>query len=900
MAFFTILPLTTGILAIGGLWWFFFSRGGKRAAPVHFHNDAHVPDHAAAMPSGTPDAPPEKITLSIAGISCPSCLTNISPVLESEAGVEGVTTNFATEEVTILYRPGEVSPERFIETIGGLGYEAERKRDFFAAARTSDSLHAGEVADLMRRLIVAIVLTLPVVLGAMSDMVPFHGWTPHWPMDPFIQWALVTPVLLYSGWRLLKGMIGSLRNRSADMNTLIGLGTISAYVFSAGAALFGNWLAARGIPANVYFETVGMVITLILTGRLLEARAKRHTSDAIKKLVSMQPPKASVLRSGTEIDIPVDQVVVGDRIRVRPGEKVPVDGVIVEGESTLDESMISGESFPVRKIAGEVVVGATINQTGTFVMEARRVGSETMLAQIVRMVQDAQGSRAPIQRLADTVSGYFVPIVIMIGVAAFTAWLVWGPPPSFVFGLVNFVAVMLIACPCALGLATPTSIMVATGRGAEHGILFKNAEAIEIARSVTTVVFDKTGTITHGKPKLTDVVAVNGFDQSGMLRLAGAAERGSEHPLAAAIVAAAVEKTGGLPGVSGFQAMSGQGIMASVEGRKILIGNAGLMTGRSIDIGSIQPAADRLAQEGKTPVFVAIDAKAAGVLAIADTIKPTSPEAVNQIKALGIEVVMITGDNERTARAVASSVGIDRVLAQVLPGQKEQEIRRLQQEGKIVAMVGDGINDAPALARANVGIAIGTGTDVAIESSDLTIVRGDLLDVAAAIRLSRAALKNIRQNLFFAFIYNTLGIPVAAGALYPFFGILLSPVIASAAMAASSLSVVSNALRLRSFDFGAASPTLSEMTAGLRSRRMTAPLEMPDASRMNTSQSQENEPMTLVHDPVCHMDIDPADAAGKSEYKGTTYYFCAMMCKKKFDADPEKYLAGEKMKDPRA
>ncbi len=542
-----------------------------------------------------------------------------------------------------------------------------------------------------------------------------------------------------------------------------------------------------------------MIVTLILMGRLLEARAKRSTGSAIEKLIGLQPKTARVLREGQEVDVPLGDVHVGDRLLVRPGEKVPVDGVVVSGHSWVDESMLTGESLPVEKSEGANVTGATLNQRGAFTMEAKRVGSDTALAQIVRLVEQAQGSRAPIQRLADVITGYFVPVVLMLAVATFVGWYILGPEPKFLHALLAFVAVLIIACPCALGLATPTAIMVGTGRGAQLGVLIKDAEALETVHGVNTVVLDKTGTITEGKPALTDVITAPGVLETELLRLAASVERGSEHPLASAIVAGAQARNINLVATTQFQALAGRGVEAHVGGHDVLLGNIALLRERDIDAASFEREMARLSGEGKTPMLVALNGKVAGVLAVADPIKATTPAAIARLKAMGVTVVMLTGDNRRTAEAVARQVGIDRILPEVMPEHKAEEIKRLQGEGQVVAMVGDGINDAPALAQADIGMAIGTGTDVAIEAADVVLMRGDLNGVADAIELSRATMRNIRQNLAFAFGYNTLGIPIAAGILFPLTGWLLSPMIASAAMAMSSVSVVTNALRLRGF-----------------------------------------------------------------------------------------------------
>jgi Cu+-exporting ATPase len=630
------------------------------------------------------------------------------------------------------------------------------------------------------------------------------------------QLALTLPVIFYSGWPFYQSAWTALRHRAADMNTLIATGTGAAFIYSlvvtiapqlvAGtheAALTGMTDGGAHVTvAPVYYEAASVIIALILLGRLLEARARGKTSEAIKRLLGLQPRTARVVRAdGSEVDLPVEAVGVGDTVVVRPGERIPVDGVVTEGASAVNESMLTGESMPVEKTAGAEVIGATINGTGSFRFRATKVGRDTVLQQIVRMVEQAQGQRAPIARLADTVSGYFTPIVICIAIMAFVVWFIAAPLESRLsYALVSFVSVLIIACPCALGLATPTAVLVGTGRGAEHGILIKGGEALETAHRLTTIVLDKTGTITRGQPALTDVLTVEGFDEDELLRLAAAAERGSEHPVGEAIVRRAEERGLARAGVGKFNALAGHGVEAEIEGRRVLIGNLKLMSERGVAaLDDLQGRAAALTAAGKTAVYVAVDDAGAGVLAVADETKAESKEAVGALQKLGLEVVMITGDNRQTAEAVAREVGIGRVLAEVLPEGKAAEVRKLQAEGKRVAMVGDGINDAPALAAADIGIAIGTGTDVAIEASDITLIRGDLRGVVTAIALSRQTIKVIKQNLFWAFVYNTLGIPLAAGVFYPFTGWLLSPVVASAAMALSSVSVVANSLRLKRF-----------------------------------------------------------------------------------------------------
>jgi len=606
-------------------------------------------------------------------------------------------------------------------------------------------------------------------------------------------------VLLWSGSGFFRGAWSAFKHRAADMNTLIALGTGAAWLYS-GVTVLVPGIFPEG-TAEPFYDVVAVVIALVVLGQALELRAKGRTSEAIKKLMGLQAKTARVIRDGQEVDIPVEEVLVGDIVLVRPGEKIPVDGVIVEGSSAVDESMITGESIPVEKGEGDEVIGATINKTGSFKFKATKVGKDTALAQIVKMVQEAQGSKAPIARLADTVSGYFVPIVMIIAVMTFVIWFDFGPEPSIIFALVTSVTVLIIACPCALGLATPMSLMVGIGKGAENGILIRGGEALQAAQALDTIVLDKTGTITKGKPELTDVLTADNRQETteDLLRLAAAVERASEHPLAQAIVDGAKARGLELPDPEGFEAVPGHGVIATVEDRRVILGNLKMMQREGISLDSLEAEAVRLADEGKTPMFVAVDGQAAGVVAVADTVKEDSAEAIAALHKMGLEVVMITGDNERTANAIARQVGVDRVLAEVLPEDKAANVQLLQAEGRKVAMVGDGINDAPALAQADVGFAIGTGTDVAIEASDITLIRGSLWGVVTAIEVSKATMRNIKQNLFGAFIYNTLGVPLAAGVLYPFFGLLLSPLIAGAAMAFSSVTVVTNANRLRGF-----------------------------------------------------------------------------------------------------
>ncbi|MFN6963633.1 MAG: heavy metal translocating P-type ATPase [Pyrinomonadaceae bacterium] len=746
----------------------------------------------------------DKLDVTVTGMTCAACANRIERNLSRQPGVRAASVNFATERATVTFDPSVTSSDSLVETIRDTGYDVAAEKEGVDADAGLEAAHRAEYETLRRKFIVAAILSLPVLVIAMShgtiEFVNFDGVN-------WLQLALTTPVVFYSGIQFYRGAWAAFRHRAADMNTLIAVGTGTAYVYSVAATIFPSWFATSehaahsGMGVPVYYEAASVIIALILLGSMLEARAKGRTGEAIRKLLGLQAKTATVIRGGKEMEIPTESVVAGDIVIVRPGEKIPVDGIVTEGSSAIDESMLTGESIPVDKKVGDDVFGGTINKTGSFHFRATKVGKDTALQQIVRMVRDAQGSKPPIAKLADTISGIFTPVVISIAIATFVIWFVAASPEvRFTMALVNFVSVLIIACPCALGLATPTAIMVGTGRGAELGILIKGGDSLETAHKLDTIVLDKTGTITKGEPSLTDVVVTDGFSEDEMLRLVASAERSSEHPLAAAIVRGAEACGLELTRADKFNALEGRGVEASVAGRQILLGSDRLMSERGISIGDASRVAVELANGGKTPMFAAIDGRLAGVIAVADTVKEGARAAVAELQRLGLEVVMITGDNRRTAEAVAKQVGIRRVLAEVLPEGKSGEIRRLQQqEKKVVAMVGDGINDAPALAQADVGIAIGTGTDVAIEASDITLMRGDLRGVATAIRLSRATIRTVKQNLFWAFIYNVIGIPIAAGALYPVFGWLLSPVIASAAMSMSSVSVVANSLRLRSF-----------------------------------------------------------------------------------------------------
>jgi P-type Cu+ transporter len=819
----------------------------------------------------TPDGAGERIDLPITGMTCAACAKRVESGLAGTAGVRRAAVNFATSRATVEYEPHRVAVKDLVDVVKKVGYgiAGTARADFLVddsarpsgssqplenhlkrvkgvvnamfnlgtmqvrieylpshasiaglrraieafgyevreAAEDSEAGQTGaqaEYHEISRKFWIAAVLSLPVLVIAMSHgrIALFNASWINW-----LQLALTTPVVLYCGAHFYRGTWAALRHRAADMNTLIALGTGTAYLYSLAATVAPEFFAGTASHAAmtpVYFEAASVIIALILLGRLLESRAKGRTGDAIRRLMGLQAKTARVQREVAgrtrELDIPVEEVTPGDRVIVRPGEKIPVDGIVREGASTVDESMLTGESLPVEKRPGDEVFGATLNKTGSFQFEATKVGKDTALQQIVKMVQDAQGSKAPIARLADVVSGIFTPIVLCIAVATFVAWFIFAPAEQrFVMALVSFISVLIIACPCALGLATPTAIMVGTGKGAEHGVLIKGGESLEIAHKLQTIVLDKTGTITRGEPVVTDVLPAGELTEDELLRLTASAERASEHPLGEAIVSAAAARGIGLSDVQNFAAVAGHGIEASVQGRRVLLGNAKLLRDHDIALGESEAQGAQLAEAGKTPIFVAIDDRFAGLVAVADPIKPESRAAVAALKAAGLEVVMMTGDHPKTAEAVAREVGINRVFAQVLPEDKANKVKALQQEHKRVGMVGDGINDAPALAQADVGIAIGTGTDVAIEASDITLIRGDLRGVMTAIALSRATIRTVKQNLFWAFIYNIIGIPVAAGVLYPLTGWLLSPILASLAMSFSSVSVVTNSLRLRRF-----------------------------------------------------------------------------------------------------
>jgi Cu+-exporting ATPase len=785
---------------------------------------------APAAPTAEPAA--GKVTIPVSGMTCAACSGRVQRALEKQPGVQAAAVNLMTKNATVHFDPGATSPEALVETIRGTGYGADLARDgqtAFEEQEAQDRAQDEEFRELRTRALASFAVAMVAMVASMplmaADAHAGHGAT----VDPFMRWAMgwMNPAL--SGalpwlYQLPRGVIAygllaltvgimawagrhfytrawaAFRHHSADMNTLIAVGTGAAFVYSVAATVAPGFFIARGVQPDVYYEAVVFIIALILMGNAMEARAKRQTSSALRALANLQPKTARVLRGGAEADVPVDEVLHGDVVLVRPGERIPVDGQVASGQSAVDESMLTGESLPVQKGPGARVIGGTINRTGAFRYTATTLGADSVLSQIVKLMRDAQGSRAPIQRLADRISAIFVPVVLSIAIATFVVWFVAAEAAPGVRAFAAAVAVLIIACPCAMGLAVPTAVMVATGKGAEAGVLIKGGEALQRARDVRTVVLDKTGTVTEGRPTVTDLLLAPGSpvaSEGELLRLVASVEGSSEHPLADAIVNRAKELGLALSDAEGFQSVTGRGALGVVDGRAVSIGNTLLMSDYSVGADPLREDAQRLAGEGKTPMYVAVDGRLAGLVAVADPIKPSSRAAIARMKRMGLEVVMLTGDNRATAEAVARQAGIGRVVAEVLPEGKVAEIKRLQEAGGVVAMVGDGINDAPALAQADVGIAIGTGTDVAMEASDVTLMRGDLGGVAAAIHLSRRTMRTMKQNLFWAFIYNVVGIPVAAGLLYPVWGLLLSPILASAAMAFSSVSVVANSLRLR-------------------------------------------------------------------------------------------------------
>ncbi len=739
--------------------------------------------------------PTATMELAITGMTCANCVNTVERTLNKKVpGILEATVNFATEKATVKYIPGTVSRADIVTAVERAGYgvvAADSEEELVDAEKAA---REREIQNQTRKLIVGIIFTVPLLIISMGrDFGLFGAWG-HAAWANYLLWALATPVQFYVGWDYYTGSYKSLRNKSANMDVLIALGSSVAYVYSAAVTI--------GFPGFVYFETAAAIITLIKLGKVIEVRAKGKTSEAIKALMGLQAKTARVVRDGEEVDIPIEKVETGDTVIVRPGEKIPVDGVVTTGHSTVDESLLTGESLPVDKQIGDQVIGATINKQGLLRIEATKVGRESALAQIIRLVEEAQGSKAPIQALADRISSVFVPIVIVIAILTFFAWLASGA--GFNAALVRLVAVLVIACPCALGLATPTAIVVGMGKGAEQGILFKSSAALQRAHELQAVVLDKTGTITKGEPSVTDIVAGSAWQAGAdrLLQLAASAERGSEHPLGEAIVRAAKEKQLSLAEPLGFEAIAGHGVSAEVDGQKVLLGNLRLMNREGVNLNGLGADVERLQNEAKTAMWIAIDNQATGVIAIADTIKDGSKEAIADFKKMGLQVVMMTGDNQATAKAIAAEVGVDRVLAEVLPGDKAANVAKLQDEGLVVGMVGDGVNDAPALAQADVGIAIGTGADVAMETAGITLISGDLRGAIRAVRLSHATMRTIKQNMFWAFGYNVILIPVAAGALAIFSGVPhflreLNPIVAAFAMAFSSVSVVANSLRLR-------------------------------------------------------------------------------------------------------
>lgn len=749
---------------------------------------------------------PKQQTFHLEGMGCAACATTIETAINKVSGVKGCQVNFALEKATVNYDAQVTTQETIEKAVEKAGYHAyaldndkgkqqqdaeQKKRQAKQQELTRKVMFGGLIS------VILIVGSLPMMTGISIPLIP------HWLHNPWLQLILSLPVLIWCGSGFYGGAWKALKRKTSDMNTLVALGTGAAFLYSLWATFFPRFFVSQGLQPDVYYEAAVVIITLILLGRLLENRAKGKTSEAIRKLMGLQAKTARVIRQGETLDIPIEKVAIDDLILVRPGEKIPVDGEIVEGTSTLDESMVTGESVPVKKQPGDEVIGATLNKTGSFKFKAKRVGKDTVLAQIIQLVQDAQNSKAPIQKIADQVTAWFVPMVMIIAIITFITW--FTVTGNITLAMVATVSVLIIACPCALGLATPTSIMVGTGIGAEHGILIKGADSLELAHKIQAIVLDKTGTLTQGKPTVTNYVTVADLDDDDkmqVLKLVAAIEQNSEHPLGEAIINYAKNQgiTNNFPQVQGFEAISGEGVQGKIGGDFIQIGTQKWMTRLGIKTDELTAQANQWESQAKTTPWVAINGEIKGLLAIADALKPSSVEAVRKLKKLGLEVVMLTGDNQQTAEAIAQEVGIRHVFAEVRPEEKSDKIKQLQQsQSKIVAMVGDGINDAPALAQADVGIAIGTGTDVAMSASDITLISGDLQGIVTAIQLSRATMTNIRQNLFFAFIYNTLGIPIAAGVLYPIFGVLLNPMIAGGAMAFSSVSVVSNALRLRHF-----------------------------------------------------------------------------------------------------
>ncbi|MEM9926845.1 MAG: heavy metal translocating P-type ATPase [Cyanobacteria bacterium P01_D01_bin.50] len=748
------------------------------------------------------------LTLKLRGMSCASCASNIEKIINSVSGVIECNVNFSAEQATVKYNPQKTDLKQIQDAVDAAGYSATPMQSQVAIALEDEEDKATRLAssrDLIRKLMCGGLISIILVFGSLPMMTGLElPFIPPWLHNYWLQLALTIPVQFWCGYGFYIGAWKALKRRSSTMDSLIALGTSAAFFYSLFATIFPNLFSDRNLQAQVYYETSVVVITLILLGKLFESRAKGQTSEAIRKLIGLQARDARVIRNGKEVDIPIQEVELGDIIIVRPGEKIPVDGTVIAGTSTIDEAMVTGESLPAKKQSGDEVIGATINKTGSFKFRATRVGKDTVLSQIVQLVRQAQGSKAPIQRLADKVTGWFVPVVMAIAISTFVIWFYLTGNISL--ALINSVGVLIIACPCALGLATPTSVMVGTGKGAQNGILIKGAQSLELAHQIQMIVLDKTGTLTEGKPTVINFISTKGSanqNELKLIKLAASLEHNSEHPLAEAVVRYAESQEIEIIDARDFEAISGSGVKGYVSDRFVQIGTKRWLEEAGINTNLFQEEKDNWEADGKTVIWIAVDGKVEGLMAIADALKPTSIEAVRMMQKLGLEVVMLTGDNRPTAESIATEVGIKQVFAEVRPDQKAAIIKSLQAnkiKTKIVAMVGDGINDAPALAQADVGIAIGTGTDVAIAASDITLISGDLRLIVSAIALSRATMNNIRQNLFFAFIYNVLGIPIAAGILFPVFGWLLNPMIAGAAMAFSSVSVVSNALRLRNFE----------------------------------------------------------------------------------------------------
>ncbi len=772
------------------------------SSPLQIHSDGDA-GLMQIQPAVSTESSNQTCVLPIEGMTCASCVRVVETALNRVDGVQQVAVNLASEKATINFGSG-VNIDLLKQAVRDIGYDVPTIDETLDLLEQDEQKKQASYHKQLQQVIIGAVLTIPIFvlmywngLG-LNRLIEIPRQT-----NFMLQLLFVLPIQFWVGARFYRDLWVAIKHRTADMNTLVAIGTSAAFGYSLVATFFPQVFEAGGFDIHVYYETSAVIIVLILLGRLMESRAKRQTSNSLKVMMGLQPKTARVIRDGEEVELPIADLLVGDRIVVRPGQKIAVDGVVKEGHSFVDEAMITGEPMPVEKMEGDIVTGGTLNKTGSFQFEATKVGKQTALSQIIQLVEQAQGSKPNIARLADVIASYFVPIVLGIAAITFGIWLMFGPAPSLTFAMLNAMAVLLIACPCALGLATPTSIMVGIGRGASNGVLIRDAQALEIAHKLDTVVLDKTGTITQGKPQVTEVVQLNGLSENELLRLAASAEQGSEHPLGEAIIAKANQENLNLYATASFKAIPGKGIetQVSVNGgtQAVDLGNLAMLEAKGIVSESFNTELDKLAQQGKTPMIVVVDGEVAGIIAVSDTLKEESKNAIQSLHQQGLEVVMLTGDNERTAKAVAQEVGVDRVIADVLPQDKANVVKQLQAEGKTVAMVGDGINDAPALAQADVGMAIGTGTDVAMEAADITLMRGDLNGVAMAIGLSKATMRNIKQNLFWAFAYNTILIPIAAGILYPINGMLLSPIFAAAAMGLSDLTVVGNALRLKWF-----------------------------------------------------------------------------------------------------